>query len=430
MSIKLLIIFCFLFMTIGATDAYACFCGPGPACEEVWKTSAVFAGRVISVEKLEPAGEKNPYSKTVRLLVEEVFKGGPGSEVVLLQSQSSCDVYFSLGERYLVYANESLIANRLTTNSCTRTRLLSDASEDLAYLRGLSTAANGSTISIDVKHLKRNSEGVGEFIPMKEARLKIESSEQTLNVMTDDSGAIQVKALKPGAYKVSIDLSDGLFVPVKEISVTVADKGCAAVQFVAQWNGRLSGRVTNIQGQPVSKSQISIFPADRGPIGSSIETTQSNEEGYFELKRLPPGKFKLLVRYDGLTRFERPFPKLFFPGVSDLSEAKVIEIREGEKLEDYNVIVPELPRDRTIEGVVVTPDGMPFKEARVLMGFDFTFLQVPLDSLGRFTLQVYEGVSVNLQAYVEIDGRRLQSTVVTVPVHGSSEKIRLVVPPK
>jgi hypothetical protein len=108
----------------------------------------------------------------------------------------------------------------------------------------------------------------------------------------------------------------------------------------------------------------------------------------------------------------------------------VIEIGDGEEIKDYNLMVPELPRDRTIEGVVVSSRGIPIKDVKVLMGFDFIFKHVPLDEAGRFSLKVYEGVSLMLQAYIERDGKRIESTWVTVPANGDPGKINLVLEEK
>src|SRR5262249_61585991 len=57
-----------------------------------------------------------------------------------------CGVGFKRGERYLVYAYTNPQDNKLYTSICMRTRALSQAGEDLQYLRGLSSAAPGVRI--------------------------------------------------------------------------------------------------------------------------------------------------------------------------------------------------------------------------------------------------------------------------------------------
>ncbi len=428
MPIKQLLLCGLLFVTFGVADVYGCFCSPGPVCEDTWKAEAVFVGTVVAIDRNQSTNREDHYSNQVKITVEEPFRGDVGIQIVLLTGMSTCDVNFKVGQQYLVYAQKSSVENRLTTSICTRTRLLSEASEDLSYLRNLSQVSSGSTIQGKVQRLTRNSEGVGKFDPMTGIRVTVENSDKRMEFVSNAEGEFAAKDLKPGTYNVSIDLPKGLS-GIKENLVTVSDKGCAMVQFYVQSDGRLSGQVTNTLGHVVSGAEITIFPVDKDP-RSFGESTKANEQGIYELKRIPPGKYKLLVRYDGLSRFDRPFPPLYHPGVQSAAQATVIEIRDGEEIKNYNLMVPELPRDRTIEGIVVSASGIPIKDAKVLMGFDFSFQPVSLDEAGRFSLKVYEGVNLMLLAYIERDGKRIESTWVAVPGSGDPGKIKLVLEEK
>ena len=428
MSIKQLVLCSLLFLTFGVAEVHACFCSPGPTCEDTWKAAAVFVGTVVAIEKRQLTNREDPYSNQVKISVEESFRGVVGNEVVLLTGMGSCDVYFKVGQQYLVYAQKSSIENRLTTSTCTRTRLLAEASEDLSYLRNLSQTPQGAMILGKVQRLRRNSDGVGKFDPMIGIRVTVENMDKKMELVSNGEGEFVAKDLRPGTYTVSIDLPKGL-IAQKDSSVTVEDKGCAAVQFFVQSDGRLSGQITNTLGHVVSAAEITLFPVDKDP-RTNGEPMKSNEQGIYEFNRIPPGKYKLLIRYDGLSRFDRPFPRLYHPGVQDATQATVIEIGDGEEIKNYNLMVPELPRDRTIEGVVVSSGGIPIKDVKVLMGFDFSFKHIPLDEAGRFSLKVYEGVSIALLAYIERDGKRIESTWVTVPANGDPGKINLVLEEK
>ena len=428
MSIKQLALCSLLFLTFGVAEVHGCMCLPGPTCEDTWKAAAVFVGTVVAIDKRQPTNREDHYSNQVRISVEESFRGDVGIQVVLLTGMSSCDLHFQLGEQYLVYAQKSSVENRLTTSICTRTRLLSEASEDLSYLRNLSQASQGAMILGKVQRLTRNSEGVGKFDPMTGIRVTVETTDKRMEFVSSAEGEFVAKDLKPGTYNVSIDLPKGL-TGIKENSVTVSDKGCAAVQFFVQSDGRLSGQVTNTLGRVVSGAEITIFPVGKDP-RSFGESAKSSEHGIYEFKRIAPGRYKLLIRYDGLSRFERPFPPLYHPGVQSAAQATVIEIGDGEEIKNYNIVVPELPRDRTIEGIVVLSGGILIKDVKVLMGSEANFSFVPLDEAGRFSLKVYEGVSLMLLAYIERDAKRIESTWVTVPGVGDPGKIKLVIEEK
>ncbi len=417
----------FALFVCAAEKTYACWCGGGGApCEATWKASAVFVGTVISIENQE-----------VKISVEESFRGDLGIVTTVLTGQSTCDFGFTIGRQYLIYANQASTnkivssildqRSRLTTNTCTRTRLLSEASEDLTYLRNLPQSRSGGRVLGKVQHFKRNSEGADRLTPAANIRLIVENDNSKSETVTDDKGLFEIKGLSAGNYKVSIDLPPGLTAGKNETSVVVEDKGCASVNFYVQPNGRLSGVVRNTLGHPISNALITLFSADGNPDRGYKEFASTNEQGIYEFKIIPPGKYKFLIRFDGSTASTRAFPKFYHPGVPYLAQATVIEIGKGEEIQNYNLTVPELPRDRTVEGVVVSPSGTIIEDAKVLIGFEATLLYVSMDEPGRFRLKVYEGVGLAVHAYVERNGKRLMSEWVSIPATGDPGKLKLVI---
>ena len=80
------------------------------------------------------------HGKRVRLRVRTVFRGddddgdAPAATVEVWTAFGDCGVNFQTGETYLVYADDDEESNIMTTGACTRTRRLTDAGDDLAYL--------------------------------------------------------------------------------------------------------------------------------------------------------------------------------------------------------------------------------------------------------------------------------------------------------
>ncbi len=83
------------------------------------------------------------HGKRVRLRVKTVFRGDldddndddtPGKTVEVWTAFGDCGIDFQTGETYLVYADDDEESNIMTTSTCTRTRRLTDAGDDLAYL--------------------------------------------------------------------------------------------------------------------------------------------------------------------------------------------------------------------------------------------------------------------------------------------------------
>jgi len=115
---------------------------PAPK-EALNQSDAVFVGRVISVDF--PGGELGGGSVSVTLEVSKYWKGVTSGQVIVTTAENSaacgyvcesadCTAGFKEGYEYLVYASDYNSDGSLNTNICTRTRLLSDAQEDLTAL--------------------------------------------------------------------------------------------------------------------------------------------------------------------------------------------------------------------------------------------------------------------------------------------------------
>ena len=122
-----------------------------------------------------------------------------------------CGYAFQTGETYLVYASEDEeTSNFISTDSCTRTRRLSDAGEDLAYLffykehpeastrlEGYTTANPRYRLDFDPLHPERIQSPVGGLI------LELRSDSLTRYVEADANGRFVFDGLAEGSYKLS-----------------------------------------------------------------------------------------------------------------------------------------------------------------------------------------------------------------------------------
>jgi hypothetical protein len=115
--------------------AFACSClPPGPPKVELAQSVAVFAGRVISIEKPSDTlmSSANPISVTLQ--VSTIWKG-PAHQTVVVQTgpdSAGCGFSFEVGQEYLVYARGT--ETNLMVSLCSRTQRLTDATEDIRQL--------------------------------------------------------------------------------------------------------------------------------------------------------------------------------------------------------------------------------------------------------------------------------------------------------
>ena len=147
---------------MSAAEVFACGC-PGSSDEKISdavqsatkQSTVVFAGKVVSLEyrkgipnqeiesRRKGSGKAIDYeTMIVKFRVDRRWKGEAQSEVVLITSvtkyadgtgsSAGCDYSFKKNKSYLVYASGKW--NELRTDTCTRTRLLTTAQEDLEIL--------------------------------------------------------------------------------------------------------------------------------------------------------------------------------------------------------------------------------------------------------------------------------------------------------
>ncbi len=113
-----------------AGESHACTCiEPGSPSEELERSAAVFAGRVVSIDQSTRRNSLN--SITVEFDVSTVWKGSLHQEFELKTAYftASCGFPFVEGVEYLVYSG-----NGAEVGLCSRTRWLSEAAGDLAEL--------------------------------------------------------------------------------------------------------------------------------------------------------------------------------------------------------------------------------------------------------------------------------------------------------
>jgi hypothetical protein len=141
-SLQVLVLLAPLF---GAAPALACSC-VFPTVEQAKQDAvALFEGRVTSIVDAPAAGADVDSEYSVTLHVARSWRGLEKQARVTLRTAKSgatCGYAFEVGTSYLVYAGGA--PGKLEVNSCSRTRRLREASEDLAALGSANTPATGA----------------------------------------------------------------------------------------------------------------------------------------------------------------------------------------------------------------------------------------------------------------------------------------------
>ncbi|MEJ7849250.1 MAG: hypothetical protein WKF92_14300 [Pyrinomonadaceae bacterium] len=98
------------------------------------KSQAVFVGEVTEIIAPKTASGEEAWTAEVRFKVLQTWKGVTTETVSVFTANRCCicGYKFAVGERYLVYAYSS--DEDWATSFCTRTKILSEADEDLKVL--------------------------------------------------------------------------------------------------------------------------------------------------------------------------------------------------------------------------------------------------------------------------------------------------------
>jgi carboxypeptidase family protein len=281
---------------------------------------------------------------TARLSVEESFRGPAAAEQVF--EMNDCPYPFKLGERYLVYAHKNREGKLYQRIGFSRTRPLSEAGEDLEFIRGLATAQPGSRVYGKVTRPTHNiKESRYDDEPLTGVKVILEMNDQHFDALTNGEGQYQFNGLTAGSYRVRAELPEHLSFAGQTIKLT--GQGCLPLNISALREGQIAGRVLDADGQPVIYVPVSLVWADAGLEEILSEKrgawtfSVTNEQGRFEFAQLAPGRYLLIINR---AEFEKSrgsekaqsIPRLFYPGVADLPQATVINVREGQKPRQYD----------------------------------------------------------------------------------------------
>lgn len=444
----------FVLAVSGAEARAACSCaGEAPPCEAYWQASAVFVGTVTAVgetprlspeeaRRREDAGEFVIDRRVFRFSVERPLRGVEGTavEVHTGMGGGDCGYGFRTGGRYLVYAYRDEKRGTLHTGICSRTRPLGKADADLRYINGLGQgpAAGGTIYGQVFKNLRVvREEGDGfEREPLAGAAVEVTGGGKKFRAVTDAGGNFSAGGLPAATYKVRLDVPETLLVYQPEREVRIEERGCATEYFSVVSNGRLAGCVYDAGGRPAAKVSLRLSDPSKGEMYFRGYTNhaRTDAEGRYEFTGVPAGRYVIKLRFDGAeTDSERPFPAVYHPNVSDPARAAVVSVGEGERVADYDLHLPPLPAERTVEGVVVYADGSPVANAEVGYTSDEphanTGYSSKADAAGRFSIRVYEGVGLKMGVGVQrADGQWVSSEVVRVPASGQVGEVKITVP--
>jgi hypothetical protein len=203
----------------------------------------------------------------------------------------------------------------------------------------------------------------------------------TFNGLIDEDGDFRITDVPAGRYRI-FALPTTLFrlgdVPVGDLGtpLTIGEgENIENLEIEIKRGGVISGRVT-VSNRPVVEEQVNLFKLDKSgkpvPIQPDLTMGRTDDRGHYRLYGLPDGRYLVCVGYSpsygrlvtglwstGLTR-------IYYPGVTEQAEAKVVEVVDGSEHLEIDFDVGEPKKVFNISGrVVLAESGQPVTEVEI-----------------------------------------------------------------
>ena len=442
MKYLLLILIGLACVTASSNPIPACQCDQygTPVCAVYWQSDAVFVGLLRDITPPDPKSTDGLPTATLHFIVEQPFRGITTTTVdVETLSGTSCDMPFSKGKRYLIYADRDSDSKQLFAGPCSRTRELENADDDLNYIRSLTQ--QGVTESIGGRLVSMRYDSIAG------AKIEVRNESKSLETTTNEEGRFSVSLAGPGIYTVkvripySMEVGGRRDVPISDYKVTdalttfeykveVRKNECDYRQFDLfrvdlHATAEISGHVLTASGQPVNKGFVHLFKD-----GEDYRLTEIEVNGTFKFEAVAVGEYFLILnpRNEAPDANDPPYPRTFYPNAPDESGATKIVVTKGANLENLTLRVGPAWKARTVSGRVTWSDGSPVRNAHVSLYDGDRYVRMSeLDDKGRFSFQVYGefNYAIKAQAWRE---RRGESERIAIT--NKTTNLKLVLKPK
>ena len=203
------------------TDAIACGCG-GPISSSLALGNAdvVFVGTVTRIDRRQPVvTSRHNADRSVTATVDStaggpefvvfdvahVYKGPQVPQLALLRGNTTCDMPFKEGEKWIVYAEET--ATGISAFGCSRTRLYADGAQDVIYLENSQRGRPQGIVYGHVLRRRDGASGEGLYALFETLRVVAANASGRFSTTTDPWGPFQL-VLPPGDFELWVERAD------------------------------------------------------------------------------------------------------------------------------------------------------------------------------------------------------------------------------
>jgi hypothetical protein len=331
--------------------------------------------------------------KSTTMRVEQVFKGKVkvGDQMIFAQGGGADCIWTfheeSVGRKFLFYLkrfgdSKGVIATTSARSrqveradstvwiagTCGRSRNVDYAGDDLLYLNNLEKTRGRTRISGTFSFAHDTGESVAG------RKIRIIGAEKTCEVTTDENGVYEIYDVPAGKYLIEPEIPRGWRVArfwlgyspsfagteetvPKKIPIVLENKKHAGLDLRFEIDNAIRGHIYDPDGRPMKDVCLHLVPAD-GTKGEYLADC-SEQDGSFEIERIPPGAWVLMVNDDGKMSSTEPFGTFYYPNVKKREDATVFHIAVGDIVDNLEIHPTPTVETITAEGVFLYSDGKP-----------------------------------------------------------------------
>jgi protocatechuate 3,4-dioxygenase beta subunit len=206
------------------------------------------------------------------------------------------------------------------------------------------TPEKGATASISGK-VKIKDKGVAGVPVFAEGQTFGRGRGSNYHGTTDQTGNYRITNVRAGTYSIrpvapsfaleDYRLNNGVVVSEGE---TVED-----INFSMVPGGVITGKISDADGKPLLEEYVNVVPVDAAAfMGARFDGPQrTDDRGIYRVFGLPPGKYKVSVGVNESLPgdFRSPYRQTFYPSVTDVAKATLIEVTEGGEAANIDIVV-------------------------------------------------------------------------------------------
>ena len=139
----------------------------------------------------------------------------------------------------------------------------------------------------------------------------------------------------------------------------IPGEACYEYNVDALPTGHIQGTVLGPDGKPLRLASVELFRVGRYNGSRSGLWTFQGFKGVFDFDHIGPGEYIIVYNRGNRMNPNSPFRRTFYPGTTDLSEAKPIRLKQGQDLLNVNFAVKDSYPTRELRVHLNWKDGKP-----------------------------------------------------------------------